>query len=78
LETFSQFKWTIIKRKTEKGKYSRALANRKQEIIDILSYIYCGFSEDKIGFNRKFEKLRKLLEPKQVKFRGKGYEINRK
>lgn len=57
-------KYFIQKRDRDKGKCSNFGVSSRDGIIKFLSFIYDGYEIDRIGFGRKYEKLKMLVKNK--------------
>ena len=54
-------KYFIQRRDRDKGKCSNFGISNRDGIINFLSFIYDGYNTDKIGFNRKYKKIKMLV-----------------
>jgi hypothetical protein len=62
-----EINWKHIVKKRESGNYSRMLIQGKDDITNFCNYIYSTIENDNIGYYRKYEKFKKILEIKERK-----------
>jgi hypothetical protein len=72
-----KLQWKELKRKTNKGSYSRRMLTTKKNCLLLLDFIYNGYEGDKIGFTRKNKKYLEIKNIKPTKFKGSGVYLNK-